>query len=107
VLSWRRLEVLLRWLPDESATKTAMRDGPAWTVDTHLLAGCFDVLRAANWQRSGGKGRRPRPTSRPGDGSRERLGSRTTTRMTPAEMRARMAHIEAVGVEAEPVEVTE
>src|SRR5699024_4496048 len=37
-----------------------------WTVDTHLLAGVLDALNGANFQRSGGRGKRPSPTPRPG-----------------------------------------
>lgn len=37
-----------------------------WDLDAHLLAGVLDALNAANWQRGGGKGRRPQPVPRPG-----------------------------------------
>ena len=36
-----------------------------WTVDTHLLAGVLDALNGANFQRGGGKGKRPEPVPRP------------------------------------------
>ena len=38
-----------------------------WTVDTHLLAGVLDALNGANFQRGGGKGKRPEPVPRPGE----------------------------------------
>lgn len=42
-------------------------DGSAWSTAEHLLANIFDVLQGANWQRGGGKGRRPQRIPRPGD----------------------------------------
>jgi hypothetical protein len=39
---------------------------------------------AANWQRSGSKGRRPKPLDRPGDKARKRIG---TGKMTLSEAR--------------------
>ena len=38
-----------------------------WTVDTHLLAGVLDALNGANFQRGGGKGKKPTPIPRPGE----------------------------------------
>ena len=38
-----------------------------WTVDTHLLAGVLDALNGANFQRGGGKGKKPSPVPRPGE----------------------------------------
>jgi hypothetical protein len=36
-----------------------------WTVTVQMLAVIADRLAQANWQRSGGKGARPRPIPRP------------------------------------------
>ncbi len=36
-----------------------------WTVDTYRRASTVDLLAGANWQRSGGKGKRPKPIARP------------------------------------------
>jgi hypothetical protein len=36
-----------------------------WTPDTDLLAGILFAVQAANWQRSGGKGAKPKPVTRP------------------------------------------
>lgn len=37
-----------------------------WGDAEHILAHILDVLAAGNWQRGGGKGRRPQPLPRPG-----------------------------------------
>lgn len=69
--------MLLRQLPLESATKTALRDGEqAWTVNDYLTAAAVDAIRAGNWQRAGGKGKRPKPLPRPGTVDRERVRSK-------------------------------
>ncbi len=61
--------MLIENLPDDSATGRALSGatGAEWTTTDHLLAGIYDTLRVANWQRGGGKGRRPKPIPRPGD----------------------------------------
>jgi hypothetical protein len=69
-LSWRRLGVLIRQLP-ETARTVALLHGETWTRTEHLLAAAVDVLNAANWQRGGGKGPRPKPLPRPGVEDRE------------------------------------
>ena len=45
-------------------------DAAEWGVSDHLLAGIFDTLQGANWQRGGGRGPRPESLPRPvmGDG---------------------------------------
>ncbi|MFB9661601.1 hypothetical protein ACFQS3_02665 [Glycomyces mayteni] len=37
-----------------------------WNASEYILAGILDTLANANWQRGGGKGRRPKPIPRPG-----------------------------------------
>jgi hypothetical protein len=65
-LTWRRLGILVRNLPAESATLRAMHGHAAdWSVTDHLLAAVVDVLQGGNWQRGGGKGKRPKPLERP------------------------------------------
>lgn len=44
-----------------------MGSDQAWSPEAHLLAAAVDVLRAANWQRGGGKGSRPKPLDRPSE----------------------------------------
>lgn len=89
-MSWRRLKVLLRQLPPESAT-ARVQLGPVaeWSPTEYLLAAIVDAERAALWQRSGGRGRRPTPVERPGrrDGG-TRLGRTTRTK---AQVRAYLA----------------
>lgn len=48
--------------------------GLAWSTSDYLLATAVDYLAGANWQRGGGKGRRPRPVERPGKTQRTRMG---------------------------------
>lgn len=45
-----------------------------WTVTDHLLAAAVDALNAANWQRGGGKGSRPKPITRPGTQTENKIG---------------------------------
>lgn len=59
--------MLVRQLPADSRLVRAQVGYPIWGDTEHLLAGIFDVLSGANWQRSGGKGPRPKPVKRPGD----------------------------------------
>lgn len=59
---------LLQGLPQESAFRAEWAGGPehrTWSLDTHLLATVVDLLQGANYQRSGGKGRKPTPINRP------------------------------------------
>lgn len=63
-------------LPRESATMLAVaprQEAEAWTADAYLLAHIADLLAGANWQRSGGKGGRPKPLKRPKIGPVEPL----------------------------------
>lgn len=82
----------LRHLPVESATVRAQRGEEAfWGLREHLLAGAVDELRAANWQRGGGKGPRPKPLPRPGVGpKKERLGG--ARRRSQAEVKDLLAN---------------
>lgn len=53
-------------MPREARTVQELNPAALWGSTEHLLAGMFDVLQGANWQRGGGKGTRPRPIERPG-----------------------------------------
>ena len=66
--SWHDLAVFLR-ASGRGAALERYRDpeGHDWGTGEYLLAGIFDVLAGANWQRSGGKSKRPDPIARPGD----------------------------------------
>lgn len=64
----RLLLTLAEQLPDDSALVATHHGGPefrGWTASRYLLAGIFDAVQAGNWQRSGGRGRKPRPVRRP------------------------------------------
>ncbi len=69
---------------DSAYAHAALGEQASWSLDAHLLALVIDTLRTANWQRGGGKGRRPQPIRRPGTAGR-RLGR---TDRDPQEVRA-------------------
>lgn len=81
-LTWRRLGLLIRHLPSDSATYAEIH-GPqaAWRVTDYLLANVADQLAGANWQRGGGKGRRPQPLPRPRSAVEQRARKREMERM--------------------------
>lgn len=54
-------------LPWGSAIFRAMGLDQAWTTGEHLAAQSVDLMAAANWQRGGGKGSRPKPIPRPSE----------------------------------------
>ena len=67
-LTWRDLYVIVRQSPQDSALHRAVA-GPdhIWDLHGHLLAGIFDVLAVANWQRSGVEhAKKPERLQRPG-----------------------------------------
>ena len=66
-LNWRDLLTIVYTARQDSFLgRFEMGDAAEWGVSDHLLAGIFDTLQGANWQRGGGKGRRPEPIERPG-----------------------------------------
>lgn len=68
MLTWRDLYVIVKQSPPDSAIYRSTA-GPdhAWGLQEHLLAGVFDLLAAANWQRAGDeKAKRPERLERPG-----------------------------------------
>ena len=80
VYSWRDLWVLvMRWqkTPD-TATCEAVQGVVHWSVTDQLLAGVFDILQFANWQRASKKhSPKPKPLQRPWDkGNVRKLGSK-------------------------------
>lgn len=67
-LSWRDLLVIVRQAKTGGPLDRAERGADAlWGIREQLLAGIFDKLAIANWQRGAGKERdRPKPLPRPG-----------------------------------------
>lgn len=89
---WRKLYHLIRYLPAEAATSrelTGRNPETEWGNSEHLLAAIFDVLRAANYQRGGGKGAKPKPIRRPTDPQPQKVLAGEA--MTPAELDAVLA----------------
>ena len=72
-MSPRRAGVLAQNLPAGAMTWTVVGLASGWTHEAHLLAGLFDQLAGANWQRAGGQGLKPDPLPRPGDALAEEL----------------------------------
>lgn len=67
-LNWRDVQVVILEADQGSAiARYELGESAFWTVDTHLLAGVLDALNGANFQRGGGKGKRPEPVPRPGE----------------------------------------
>jgi hypothetical protein len=60
--------VIVKHLPDTSALRReVLGDHAPWDVQAHLLAGIFDVLAVANWQRGGDENaKKPERLERPG-----------------------------------------
>lgn len=61
-LSWLELEAVIEHAPPGSAIR-GLSDpiSPYKTPEGQLIAAAVDTLAGANWQRSGGKGPKPRP----------------------------------------------
>lgn len=58
--------LFIEQLPPGSAVDRSVRgEMAAWSVGDFLAAQIVDLLAAANWQRGGGKGSRPKPVPRP------------------------------------------
>ncbi|GAA2618732.1 hypothetical protein SMC26_40290 [Actinomadura fulvescens] len=77
-ITWRQLRVFLEHVPLDSATARSVHgEAAVWGMPEQLLAAVVDVLNWANYQRGGGKGNRPRPVKRPGDGRRTTHYGRT------------------------------
>ena len=65
-LNWRDVQVVILEADQGSAiARHELGESAFWTVDTHLLAGVLDALNGANFQRSGGRGKKPSPVPRP------------------------------------------
>lgn len=67
-LSYWDLICIIRWLPLDSAYRRYLDpEGSQWALPEFLLAGIYDTLQGANWQRAGNKhAKRPEPLPRPG-----------------------------------------
>lgn len=94
VLSVRRLGVLVRGLPPQSATVQAAEPDTRWSLTDHLLAAVVDELRLGNWLQSkdGHANRnRPQPIPRPGVAGRETVKWGNARGVPQGVVRARLA----------------
>ena len=83
-LDWRRLRAVVTYLPATSALGRSVHgDAASWSTTDYLLAAAADALAAGNWQRGGGKGRRPKPIPRPGDEDSTKTSKRFGTGRLP------------------------
>jgi hypothetical protein len=81
--------VLLKHLPPEAVTHYKFQpDRAGWGLTEQLLAATVDALRGANWQRSGGKGAKPKPIFRPGSAPKQRTMHHGHTNRPPDEVAA-------------------
>ena len=67
-------------------------EAAVWTVTDHLLAALIDVGQGANWQRAGGKAKRPDPFPRPTVAKQDRKvleGEELAKKLKALEVRAR------------------
>lgn len=64
----------MKYASPDSPIQRVLADNnePIWGVSEYLLAAVLDTLAGANWQRGGGKGKRPQPVPRPGDQHQKR-----------------------------------
>lgn len=58
--SWWDFKVWVAFRPPESILMTKVH-GPYYPLELRIQGMLVDLLRAANWQRGGGKGQRPKP----------------------------------------------
>lgn len=66
-LTLRKAFVLATKLPPGARLWIELGHPDSWSDESYLLANVVDLLNGANWQRSGGKGRAPKPIERPED----------------------------------------
>lgn len=68
-LNWGDLVTIVEEAPRSSALLRHLKPAESgWDTNSYLLAAAVDALNGANWQRGGGKGKRPEPVPRPNDG---------------------------------------
>lgn len=82
--------MLVRQLPDRSRVGRAVHgdDVATWDTANYQLADVFDALNVGNWQRGGGKGKKPKRYPRPG--TKRRHGR---TSLSPREAALRLVAV--------------
>lgn len=96
---------LLEWLPEGCALHASLQGGPEylpWNLANTIAAGQFNALNGANYQRSGGRGKRPTPLSPPKPKPRKVAGrSRAGEKITDEQKAARRRALGASDVHVE------
>lgn len=59
-MPWRKCRALLGQLPPEAALWRSVDSPRQWGWSDHLLAAAVLGIQSGNWQRGGGKGRKPK-----------------------------------------------
>jgi len=89
------LRLLVR-LPRESRfVRAAGGAQHEWGTGDYLLAQAVDLLAGANYQRGGGKGRRPKPIPRPAD-TKKPLGGKHSRKVSQRDLKDFFANRQAV-----------
>lgn len=89
------LRLLVR-LPKESRFVRAVGGAShEWGTEAYLLAQAVDLLAGGNYQRGGGRGRRPKPVPRPAD-SKKPLGGKHTRKVSQRDVKNFFATRKAV-----------
>lgn len=65
-VTWGEVGAFLAHLPPDAALWAVTNSPRQWRWIEHLLAASVHAAQSGNWQRGGGKGRRPRPIKPPG-----------------------------------------
>ncbi len=72
-LAWDDFAVWVKFVKPESQLYQSAY-GPQWSREMHRLTDIADILAAANYQRGGSRGPRPKPFKRPGDKNSQTFG---------------------------------
>jgi len=94
-LTWRRLKVWLTYArPGDAFFQEYGGDEAIWDLKTKLLGLAVDALHQANWQRGGGKGKRPKSVLPSQNGKKtKQIGGGTVVSIDEARKRLAAARL--------------